>query len=76
MCNCLLVFLGLRTDQRLQFPVSSCNNSLPGHFGLFGLSGPLLSICTASPNGIRLCWVCFLVLEADPQFVVLGLLET
>lgn len=44
--------------------------SLPGH------SGPLLFICIASPSAIRLCWVCFLVLEADPQFVVLGLLET
>lgn len=61
-----LFFPGLRTDQRLQFPVCSCKTttfSLPGHSGLFGLSGPLLSICTASPNAIRLCWVCFLVLR-------------
>lgn len=46
------------TDQRLLFHVCA-TLFLLGHFDYLDLSGPLSSICTAFPNAIRLCWVCF-----------------
>lgn len=58
-----LYLLGLRTDLIRGFSSMCAPLSffLPGHFDYFGLSGPLLPLCTASPNAIRFCSVLFLL---------------